>query len=59
MDELGCSASYATGWILSFVLLAAVFIRVLRLLLIYNLNRQRLLENTDPTVNNKLWLFSK
>ena len=50
IDKESCATLYGTSWILNYILLAAMFVRVLRLLLIYNLNRQRLLENTEPKV---------
>ena len=38
----GCTLTYATTWIFIYVVISAIFVRVLRLVLIFNMNRLRL-----------------
>ena len=41
LDISGCAATFATGWIFPYVLVSAIFVRVLRLFIIFNVNRSR------------------
>jgi hypothetical protein len=49
----GCTTYYFTGWLFPYILVGAIFVRVLRLLLIYNLNQSRLVD-AKPTVSCRL-----
>jgi hypothetical protein len=45
----GCSTFFFTGWLFPYVIVGAIFVRVLHLLLVFNLNRGRL-EDAKPSV---------